>query len=115
MLTENGYDTTLNLLHIPKEEKEVLPIKSYEVQKVVKKIIEAPRPTNYYPIDESKISTTITKEISIRKRGFRQAVMEAYDFKCAVCGLKINSPNAIFGKLKLRISYHIVLKGRMIF
>lgn len=92
MLTENGYDTTLNLLHIPKEEKEVLPIKSYEVQKVVKKIIEAPRPTNYYPIDESKISTTITKEISIRKRGFRQAVMEAYDFKCAVCGLKINSP-----------------------
>jgi putative restriction endonuclease len=92
MLTENGYDTALNLLHIPKEQKEVLLIRSYEVQKVVNKLIETPRPTDYHPIEEKRTSTTITKEISIRKRGFRQAVIEAYDFKCSVCGLKINSP-----------------------
>lgn len=92
MLTESGYDIALNILHIPKEQKEVLPVKSYEVQKVVNKLIEAPRQINYHPIEESKVSITVTKEISIRKRGFRQAVIEAYDFKCAVCGLKINSP-----------------------
>lgn len=92
MLTESGYDTVLNLLNIPKEQKEVLPVKSYEVQKVVNKLIEAPRQINYHPIEERKTSITITKEVSIRKRGFRQAVIEAYHFKCAVCGLKINSP-----------------------
>lgn len=92
MLTESGYDIVLNLLHIPKEQKEVLAVKSFEVQKVVNKLIEAPQQIDYYPIEERKVSITITKEISIRKRGFRQAVIEAYDFKCAVCGLKINSP-----------------------
>lgn len=92
MLNESGYDEALSLLHISEEQKEILPIKSYEVQKVVNKLIEALRPTNYHPIGEKKVSTTVTKEISIRKRGFRQAVIEAYDFKCAVCGLKINSP-----------------------
>lgn len=91
MLTENGFDEALKLLNIPTEQKEVLPIRSYEVQKVVNKINEAPRPVNYHPI-EDKRTTTVTKEASIRKRGFRQAVIEAYDFKCSVCGLKINSP-----------------------
>lgn len=92
MLTENGYDEALKLLKIPTEQKEVLPIRSYEVQKVVKKLIEAQRPTIYHPIEEKRTTTTVTKEISIRKRGFRQAVIEAYNFKCSVCGLKINSP-----------------------
>lgn len=92
MLTENGYDEALNLLHISHEQKEVLSIRSYEVQKVVNKLIDTPRPGNYHPMYEKRTSTTITKEISIRKRGFRQAVIEAYDFKCAVCGLKLNSP-----------------------
>ncbi len=92
MLTENGYDEALKLLKIPTEQKEVLPIRSYEVQKVVNKLIEAPRPANYHPIQDKRTTTTVTKEISIRKRGFRQAVIEAYDFKCSVCGLKINSP-----------------------
>jgi hypothetical protein len=91
MLTENGYDKALNILNIPAEQKEVLPVKSYEVQKIVNKLIDAPRPTDYVPIGQKR-TATITKEISIRKRGFRQAVIEAYDFKCAVCGLKINSP-----------------------
>ena len=105
MLTENGFDTALKLLKIPQAQKEVLPIKSYEVQKVIKKLIETPRPQNYYPIDEKKLTTTITKEISIRKRGFRQAVIEAYDFKCAVCGMKINSPKKMIWEVE---AAHIV-------
>lgn len=105
MLTENGFDTALKLLKIPEEQKEVLPIKSFEVQKVIKKLIETPRPQNYYPIDEKKLTTTITKEISIRKRGFRQAVIEAYDFKCAVCGMKINSPKKMIWEVE---AAHIV-------
>lgn len=91
MLTENGFDEALKLLNIPKEQKEVLPIRSYEVQKVVNKLIKAERPVNYHPIEEKR-TKTVTKEISIKKRGFRQAVIEAYDFKCSVCGLKITSP-----------------------
>jgi hypothetical protein len=92
MLTENGFDEALKLLKIPNEQKEILAVRSYEVQQVVNKLIEAPRPANYYPIEEKRASTTVTKEFSIRKRGFRQAVIEAYDYKCSVCGLKINSP-----------------------
>lgn len=92
MLTENGFDEALKLLKIPTEQKEILPIRSYEVQKVVNKLIEAPRPESYHPIEVKRALTTVTREISIRKRGFRQAVIEAYDFKCSVCGLKINSP-----------------------
>jgi hypothetical protein len=92
MLTENGYDAALSLLGIPMEQKEVLPIRSYEVQKVVNKLIDAKRSYDYNPIGDKRVSTTVTKEISIRKRGFRQAVIEAYNFKCAVCGLKLNSP-----------------------
>ena len=54
MLTEKGFDEALRILQIPAAEKDSLPIKSYEVQKLVKKL---------------------------------------YDFRCAVCGLKINSPD----------------------
>lgn len=92
MLTEKGYDAALKILRIPKEQKDILSIKSYEVQKIVKKLIDTPRPLNYYPLEEKKTSITVTKEVSIRKRGFRQAVIEAYNYKCAVCCLKINSP-----------------------
>jgi hypothetical protein len=92
MLTENGYDTALNVLQIPKEQKEILAIRSYEVQKVVNQLIETQRPANYFPIEEERTSIAVTREVSIRTRGFRQAVIEAYDFKCSVCGLKINSP-----------------------
>ncbi|NNM94969.1 MAG: hypothetical protein HKL88_05845, partial [Bacteroidia bacterium] len=44
MLTENGFDEALKLLHIPKTQKEFLPTKSYEVQKIVKNLTENPRP-----------------------------------------------------------------------
>ena len=38
MLTENGYDEALRLLHRPAKQKEFLCVKSYEVQKIVKKL-----------------------------------------------------------------------------
>ncbi|MEJ7681185.1 MAG: HNH endonuclease [Segetibacter sp.] len=105
MLTENGFDTALKILKIPQEQKDILPVKSFEVQKVISKLIEAPRPKIYYPIDEKKSTAIVRKEISIRKRGFRQAVIEAYDYKCAVCGMKIMSPNKMIWEVE---AAHIV-------
>jgi hypothetical protein len=94
MLTENGYDRTLEILHMPLTQKEVLPIKSYEVQKIVKKIYKQERPENYNPFEAKKIMQ-IAREVKLRNRAFKQAVREAYDFKCAVCGMKIYSPNTL--------------------
>lgn len=93
MLTERGFNKVLGLLNIPSVRKDVLSTKSYEVQKIVKKLKEAPRPDNYNPFDNKKKVTKITKETSLRRRGFRQAVIEAYDYRCAVCGLRICSPD----------------------
>ena len=53
-----------------------------------------------------------TRESNLRTRGFRQAVIEAYDNRCAVCGLKIFSPDSIFWEVE---AAHIVpnsLKGK---
>ena len=91
MLTENGFDEALKLLNIPQAQKEFLPTKSYEVQEIVKKLIETPRPENYNPFDKEKKVAKGTRESIMRTRGFRQAVIEAYYYKCAFCGLKINS------------------------
>jgi hypothetical protein len=91
MLTENGFDEVLKILKIPLNQKEFLPTKSYEVQKIAKKLIETPRPKNYNPFDKDKKLIRITRESLIRTRGFRQAVIEAYNYKCAFCGLKIKS------------------------
>jgi len=93
MLTELGFDKALEILNIPTNKKEVLPIISYEVQAIIKELNEKQRPTTYNPFDDEKRTTSITREIKIRNRGFRLAIIEAYDFKCAVCGLKIFSPN----------------------
>jgi len=95
MLTENGFDEALNLLNIPKAQREFLSTKSFEVQKIVNKIIDSTRPQNYNPINKEKKIVKITKEIALRARGFRQAVIEAYDFKCAFCGMKLNSPDSL--------------------
>jgi hypothetical protein len=92
MLTEDGYTRVLELLHIPLTQKEILPIKSFEVQKLVKKIYKKQRPENYNPFETKKIAQ-ISREIKLRSRAFKQAVREAYDFRCAVCGMKIFSPN----------------------
>jgi hypothetical protein len=94
MLTEDGYNRTLEILHIPLTQKDSLPIRSYEVQKIMKKICEQERPANYNPFETKKI-IQITRETKLRARAFKQAIKEAYDFKCAVCGMKICSPNAL--------------------
>lgn len=95
MLTENGFDEALKLLHIPKTQKGFLSTKSYEVQKIVKKLSEAKSPENYHPFDSEKKKTSITIKSKLRARGFRQAVIEAYNYKCAFCGMKINSPDSL--------------------
>lgn len=92
MLTEDGYNQVLQLLHIPVTQKEVLPIKSYEIEKIVKKMRKQVSPKNYNPF-ENKKTVKITREIRLRGRAFRQAIKEAYNFSCAVCGMKICSPD----------------------
>ncbi len=105
MLTENGFTEALKLLNIPQEQKEFLQTKSFEVQKIVKKLIETPRPENYNPFDKEKKIIKITRESTLRTRGFRQAVIEAYDCKCAFCGIKINSPDSLLWEVE---AAHIV-------
>ena len=95
MLTEKGFDKALKLLNIPIEKKNFLPTKSYEVQKVVKKLVESPRPKNYNPFDKGKRVIKTTRESVIRTRGFRQAIVDAYGYKCAICEMKINSPDSL--------------------
>lgn len=95
MLTEDGYDKVLKVLGLVKIQKENLPVKSYEVQKVVKKLNEQSRPINYNPIDKDKKTVKITKEGKLRDRAFRQAIIEAYGYRCAVCSMKINSPDTL--------------------
>jgi hypothetical protein len=95
MLTEKGFDEALKLCNIPVARKNILPIKSYEVQKVVNKLMQSPKPENYDPFDKSKKITKTTRESALRDRGFRQAVVEVYNYRCAVCRLKINSPDAL--------------------
>ncbi|MGA2092922.1 MAG: HNH endonuclease [Sedimentisphaerales bacterium] len=95
MLTEKGFDEALKLSNIPIIRKNFLPTKSYEVQKVVKKLIESPRPENYNPVDKEKKIIKTTTESAIRTRGFRQAIIDAYSYKCAICEMKINSPDSL--------------------
>ncbi|MDR2144991.1 MAG: HNH endonuclease [Tannerella sp.] len=104
MLTENGFDKALELLNIPIEQKDHLLIKSYEVEKEIKKLTGKPAPENYNPIG-MKRKTTVTRETNLRSRGFRQAVIENYDYRCCVCGLKIKSPNLQFWEVE---AAHIV-------
>jgi len=54
MLTEDGFDNVLQLLNIPAAKKDFLTTKSYEVQKIIKKLNETCRPENYNPLDKKK-------------------------------------------------------------
>ena len=108
MLTEKGFDQALALCSIPPAEKDRLPTKSYEVQKIVKKLFEFSVTDDYNPFDKKKRVTTITTESALRTRGFRQAVIEAYSYSCAVCGLKIKSPDSITWEVQ---AAHIVPNG----
>ena len=93
MLTEKGYDAALHQLTISEDKKFTLPVKSYEVQQCIKKIIEAERPVDYCPVNSMKKTKTVTTKANIRSRSFRQAVIESYGYKCSVCGLMILSPD----------------------
>lgn len=95
MLTERGFDKAMRLCDIPAERKGELPIKSYEVEKIVKKLFNSPAAQNYNPFDTSKKIVKTTKETVLRMRGFRQAVIKAYGFRCAVCQLQIKTPDAL--------------------
>jgi hypothetical protein len=110
MLTEKGFDEALRISDIPTAEKDWLPIKSYEVQKVVKRLVETRRSENYQPFDTSRKLIKTVRETTLRVRGFRQAVIEVYDFRCAVCGLKINSPNSLCWEVE---AAHIVPHGSL--
>jgi len=110
MLTEKGFDEALKLCNIPNAKKDFLPTKSYEVQKFVKKLTEAPVYDNYEPVDKNKRITKTTRELALRTRGFRQAVIEAYSCRCAVCGLKIKSPDSITWEVQ---AAHIVPSGSL--
>lgn len=112
LLTENGFDRALYLLNIPSDRKLELPITSFEVQQVVNELNQFQRPTEYIPFREEEHKATLTKEFSIRKRGFRQAVIEAYGYQCAVCRLKIYSPKNLSWEVE---AAHIIphsYKGR---
>jgi hypothetical protein len=108
MLTEKGFDEALRIADIPTQEKDSLPIRSYEVQKIVKKLLGTRRPENYQPFDRNRKIVRTTRETALRVRGFRQAVIEVYDFRCAVCGLKINSPDSYCWEVE---AAHIVPHG----
>jgi hypothetical protein len=112
MLTERGFDQALALCNIPVREKENLATKSYEVQKIVNKLLAASVPQDYSPFDAGKRRAPMRIEFVLRSRGFRQAVVEAYAHKCAVCGLKIHSPDLITWEVQ---AAHIVpnrVRGR---
>jgi len=93
MLTEEGFNKSAKLLKIPAYQKEYLPVKYFELQKYINKICLSPRPKNYNPFDDTKIKSERVVNTSIRKKGFRFSVIEVYNYTCATCGLKLNSPN----------------------
>ena len=105
MLTEKGFDEALKLCDVPISRKACLPTKSYEVQKIVKRLIESPKPENYDPFDRDKRTVKTTREFALRNRAFRQAVVEAYTYRCAVCGLKLKSPDSLLWEVE---AAHIV-------
>jgi HNH endonuclease len=108
MLTEKGFDQALALSNISIDRKDQLTTKSFEVEKVVTKLVEATPPKHYNPVDAKKKIITVSRESALRLRGFRQAVIQAYDHRCAVCGLKISSPDSIVWEVQ---AAHIVPNG----
>jgi putative restriction endonuclease len=105
MLTEKGIDEVLRITKIPVIRKQELPVITYEVQRIQNKLEKAERVENYNPVDASKKSRIITRESLLRTRGFRQAIVQAYDCSCCVCGLKISSPNSLLWEVE---AAHIV-------
>lgn len=100
MLTERGIDQALHISRVPVIQKLELPVVTYEVQRIKNKLEKAERSTNYTPVDTKKKSRTITRESLLRTRGFRQAIVQAYDYRCCICGLKITSPDSLMWEVE---------------
>ncbi|MFH0991619.1 MAG: HNH endonuclease [bacterium] len=92
MLTEKGIDEALRISKIPVNLKQDLPVITYEVLKEKNKLEKAERIANYNPIDAGKRARVVTRESLLRTRGFRQAIIYAYNSSCCICGLKLPSP-----------------------
>ncbi|MBM4169383.1 MAG: hypothetical protein FJ215_09530 [Ignavibacteria bacterium] len=105
MLTEKGIDKAMRVSRIPISRKQELPVLTYEVQKIKKSLDEARPIRNYSPVDSRKQSREITTQSLLRARGFRHAIVEAYDRRCCVCGLKLISPDAMVWEVE---AAHIV-------
>ncbi len=105
MLTEKGIDEALRVSKIPLVHKHQLTVTTYEVQKIQNKLEKAERVKNYNPVDTAKKSRMVTTESLIRSRSFRQAIVQAYDYTCCVCGLKIESPDSLLWEVE---AAHIV-------
>jgi len=95
MLTEKGFDEALKLEGKQDLNKENLGVRSFEVQKVVKTLVSTPRPDSYDPVARDKRLVTRSSTSYFRSRAFRQAVIEAYDCKCAFCAFKLSSPDSL--------------------
>jgi len=93
MLTEKGIDRALHLMNMSLNQKMILPTKTYEVQKMKNTLIRAEKPEFYDPIDHRKKKRMFSGEALIRIRSFRHAVVEGYGQSCAVCGLRVQSPD----------------------
>jgi hypothetical protein len=105
MLTERGIDQALHIMRVPIVRKQELPVVTYEVQRIKNKLENAHPPRNYTPVDTHKKSKAITRESLLRDRGFRQSIVQAYDFACCICGLKVTSPDSLVWEVE---AAHIV-------
>ena len=108
MLTEKGLDEALRLCGIPAGKKESLSLRSYEVQKIASTLARSARAEDYDPFDRGKNTVVRQGTATLRARGFRQAVIDAYDGGCAICGLKIKSPDSLSWEVE---AAHIVPSG----
>lgn len=105
MLTEKGIDEALCLSRIPITRKQELPVVTYEVQRIKDRLEKAERIKNYNPVDTGKRPRKVTRESLLRTRGFRQAIVQAYHYRCCVCGLKVASPDSLVWEVE---AAHIV-------
>lgn len=93
MLTEKGLTAAMGLCDLPLEQKAVLSAITCEVQTAANQLINHPKPANYNPINHQKKRIQTARHALLRYRAFRHAVIEAYDCRCAACGLKLASPD----------------------
>ena len=108
VLTEKGYNKVLALKNMKKAQKEVLRIKSLEVETTSKEMQNAKCPDNYSPFEPKPSEKISHVKKSIRKRCFRQAILEAYGHKCSVCGFKLYSPDMKIWEVQ---AAHIIPSG----